>query len=456
MSAKRPNVIWILGDQHRAQALGVNGDVNVRTPHIDNMAAMGLNFQRAVSGLPLCCPFRGSMLTGKYPHHCVPGHEIAMPEGPTIANVFSDNGYRTAYIGKWHLDGHVANWGTETYHVVDRERRGGFQYWVGYDNNNSQWNCYVHGDCDLSSGHYVLDREGDPDNTPYRLDGFETDKLTDIMIDYIRAQSNEQNAVQPFFGILSVQPPHDPYFAPAEYRRHNRETIQFRPNVPDVPRIREEAGRDLAGYYAMIENLDFNVGRVVDALREENLLENTQIIFFGDHGDMHGSHGQFRKTNPYEESIRVPFIIGGHYVGETDYNCGVTDALINHVDIAPTTLGLCGITPPDWMEGFDYSFLRKRGLERQELPDSAYLQNIIPTCHWDSVDQPYRGIVTRDGYKYVTFESVPWLLFNLNEDPYEQVNLAYNSKFWELRKRLHDRLQRWIDETGDKFNLPQV
>ncbi len=81
---------------------------------------------------------------------------------------------------------------------------------------------------------------------------------------------------------------------------------------------------------------------------------------------------------------------------------------------------------------------------------------MIPTRHWDSIDRPYRGIVTRDGYKYVAFEHIPWLLFNLNEDPYEQVNLAYNSKFWELRKRLNDRLQRWIEETDDSFQLPQA
>ena len=86
---KQKNVIWILGDQHRAQALSCNGDPNVNTPNIDRLAAEGVNFRRAVSGFPLCCPFRGSMLTSRYPHHCVPGHEYPMPDGqPTIAHVF--------------------------------------------------------------------------------------------------------------------------------------------------------------------------------------------------------------------------------------------------------------------------------------------------------------------------------------------------------------------------------
>lgn len=102
----KPNVIWILGDQHRGQALGCNGDPNARTPNLDNLAENGVNFVNAVGGFPLCCPFRGSMLTSRYPHHCVPGHEYQLPpEQQTIADVFNENGYDTAYFGKWHLDG---------------------------------------------------------------------------------------------------------------------------------------------------------------------------------------------------------------------------------------------------------------------------------------------------------------------------------------------------------------
>lgn len=111
---KRSNVIWVFGDQHRAQALGCNGDGNVHTPNIDNLAAGGVHFNRALSGFPLCCPTRGSLLTGRYPHHCVPGHEHRLPEDqPTIANVFNEEGYETAYFGKWHLDGFQESEGEE-------------------------------------------------------------------------------------------------------------------------------------------------------------------------------------------------------------------------------------------------------------------------------------------------------------------------------------------------------
>ncbi len=143
----------------------------------------------------------------------------------------------------------------------------------------------------------------------------------------------------------------------------------------------------------MIENLDHNIGRVIEKLREKGMLNNTYVIFFSDHGDMLGSHGQFRKTVPYEEAVRVP-------------------ALINHVDIAPTTLGLCDIDVPQWMEGTDYSFYRLLDKENTNEPDSAFIQSVVATGHPNSIDKPWRGLVTRNGWKYVCFENMPWLLFN--------------------------------------------
>ena len=443
----RPNVIWIFGDQHRAQALGCNGDPNVYTPNIDNMAALGTNLTSAVAGFPLCCPFRGSLLTGKYPHKCVPGHEYQLPpEQPTIAHVFNEYGYKTAYFGKWHLDGFHEKMGRAAMHIVPPERRGGFQHWIGYENNNSQWDSWVHG--------------GEGENAfHYRLPGYETDELTNLLIQYIqeRGKDKKEGKETPFFAVLSVQPPHNPYVAPADTRRrYTPGQIKLRPNVPNIPAVRDAARRDLAGYYAMIENLDWNVGRIQKALEEAGLSFNTHIIFFSDHGDMHGSHGQRHKTTPYEEAIRIPFIIGGEkpvsYEGRRHGSFAVP---INHVDIAPTTLGLCNIPKPDWMEGTDYSHYRIKKQACDPEPDSAYIQSVIPTGHHDSVDKPWRGIVTRDGWKHVCFEGIPWLMFNLNEDPYEQVNLAHNTKYREERKKLYNRLAGWINDTGDSFKLPE-
>ena len=444
---KKKNVIWIFGDQHRAQALSCNGDPNVNTPNIDRLAAEGVNFNKAVSGFPICCPFRGSLLTSKYPHKCVPGHEYQMPpEMPTIANAFSENGYETAYFGKWHLDGFKESEGRAAFHNVPKERRGGFDTWIGYDNNNSQWDCWVHG------------HKKDEDVELYRLPNYETDALTDLLIDYIKEQGEnaKNNKDVNFFASLSVQPPHNPYTAPAEYmEKYNPNTLQLRPNVPDIKSIKDERLPELAGAYAMIENLDWNVGRVRTALAEAGLDFDTHIIFFSDHGDMHGSHGQRLKTNPYEESIRIPFIISGPPTGY-GHKTGKSSCLINHVDIAPTTLGLCGITKPDWMDGTDYSGFYSGNVNKAEAPDSVYLQSVIPTGHRFSIDRPWRGIITDDGWKYVVLEHQLWLLFNLTEDPYEQVNLAFNLEFRDKRKQLHDRLKQWIKDTDDEFSLVEL
>jgi arylsulfatase A-like enzyme len=437
-ATEHPNVIWFFGDQLRYHALGFAGDPNVHTPNIDRLAYEGITSTAAVAGAPLCSPFRGSLLTGRYPHHAIPGHQYPLPEGqPTIAHVFRDAGYKTAYFGKWHLDGFKEAAGLRAaMHIVPPHRRGGFDTWLGYENNNSQWDSWVHGGQEASAFHYRLPR-------------YESDALTDLLIQYLR----DQQAQQPFFAVLSVQTPHDPYVAPAEWmQRHTPAKIEFRANVPQVSWVRDRASRDLAGYYAMIENLDWNLGRIRTTLDALGLAHNTHILFFSDHGDMHGSHGQFLKTSPWEEAIRVPFIMGGH-LPQYGHDQDFLPLLVNHVDIAPTTLGLCGIQPPQWMEGMDYSGYRIIRTTTPDYPDSAYLQIPVPTRHPNSVDRPFRGIVTQDGWKYVVLEHQPWLMFDLNTDPHEFVNLAHNTGFAHQRRRLHERLRQWIESSGDTFTL---
>ena len=441
----RKNVIWIVTDQQRAESLSINGSCNSSTPNLVTLARTGVNFTSAVSGFPLCCPFRGSMLTGVYPHKCVPGHEYQLnPEQPTVANVFNQEGYDTFYLGKWHLDGAKESEERAGTHIVPRERRGGFKSWLGYENNNAQYDCYIHG------------HRHEVEVPIFRLPGYETDSLTDIFIDYLKERSQMD---EPFFAVLSVQPPHDPYVAPPKYQKgHTPARIKFRDNVPDVPHIKDQAARELSGYYAMIENIDDNVGRIVDILQETGLMDETHIMYFSDHGDMHGSHGQFRKTIPYQEATNIPFIISGEKRGANVVGRGTGNVdryLINHVDIAPTTLGLCDIEVPKWMEGTDYSAVRITDKKKASYPESAYIQSVIPTCHWDSINKPWRGIITADGYKYVCLEGVDWMMYDLNTDPYEQVNLAHNDCYKTLRERLNRELREWVEKTQDSFHLPE-
>lgn len=444
--AARPNVIWILGDQFRAQALACNGDPNARTPNLDRAAVNGVTFTNHLSGYPLCCPFRGSMLTSRYPNQCVPGHEFPLPAGQkTIADVFNANGYHTAYFGKWHLGGFHESNGRAAFFITDPARRGNFEEWTGYENNNSQWDSWVHGGSGASAFHY-------------RLPGYETDELTNLLLKYVKDRAAERAnpaTARPFFAVLSVQPPHDPYVAPAEYMaNYNPERLTLRPDVAHIPAVEQQVRRDLAGYYAMIENLDWNYGRVVETLEQTGLLEDTHILFFADHGDMHGSHGMFRKICPYEESIRTPFIISGGVPRYAPWKNGRLPVLSNHVDIAPTTLGLCGIRKPDWMLGADLSYHRIGKAPSSPDPDSAYLQFCVPTGQLDTPNTLYRGIVTRDGWKYVCVENRSWLQFNLNEDPYEEMNLAQLDRYRPERRKLTARLKQWVADTGDQFTIP--
>jgi arylsulfatase A-like enzyme len=439
MTRKRPNVIWYIVDQMRGQATGANGDPNVFTPNLDNMAIAGTNFQRAVSGYPLCCPFRGSMMTGKYAHnHSVKLHEDRLdPSFRTVTDVFNEDGYETIYLGKWHLAGIKEKEGRSALRTVPIEDRGRFSTWLGYDNNNSQWDCYLHGHDDGSEIEH------------YKLSGYETDSLTDMAIDRLRERSA---ADKPFFLVVWLHPPIVPNLAPASNRRYQAQQLTLRPNVPES--CEADARSLLSGYYAQIENIDENVGRLMDTLREQDLIDDTHVMFFCDHGDQMGSQGRFGKCVPYEESVRIPFLIGGGVPRiNQGRNAGNDQSLVNHVDIAPTTLGLCGIEVPDWMEGFDYSH-RRTGVNARERidlePDSAYLQLIGDR----ESSYAWRCVVTRDGWKYAAVKNGEWLLFDLNADPYEQNNLAFNTQYRQKRNEMKALLKKWIDKTGDDFSLP--
>lgn len=469
-SMKRPNIIWVFGDQHRRQQLSVAGDPNLQTPNIDQLAEYGIRFQRAYANCPLCCPARGTLLTSRHAHAMIPGHNFGLPpDTRTVAHAFGEAGYRTAWFGKWHVGGKCKLDGEgnlqwqpmpqhrsappdqprrETFDWMARDRRGGFEYWLGYENNNAPHHTWVH-------GHDESGQEIDL----HRLPGFETDSLTDLLLDYLerRAQEHAQPGGAPFFAALSVQPPHDPYSAPEGFMgRHNPARMRLPANVPAVPWVEERARREYAGACALVENLDWNLGRIRQALRRTGLDQNTIILFFSDHGDMHGSHGLFHKTNPYEEAAGIPLIIGGGLdVGGASSIRMITQAPASLIDLAPTSLGLCGISPPPWMEGVDLSgFRRPNRQTHPPAPDSVFLQLVRPTGHPDSIDRAWRGIVTSDGWKYVCFENTDWLMFNLESDPLELANLAHNTRFKEKRADLRQRLRAWVERTGDCFHVP--
>ena len=273
MQKSNTNVIWIFGDQHRGQSLGFRGDPNLSTPNLDRLAVRGKSFDEAVVNCPLCSPARGSLLTSYYPHRAVKTHGDALdPKIPTVAHAFKNHDYHTAWFGKWHVDGMVHFPGKRACdHIVPRERRGGFDTWLAYEANSDAYDTRLHG------------HDDDREVAQYSLPGFSSNVLTDQFIQHLekRAASPDASGLpQPFFAALSVQPPHNPYSTPEQWMAgKSAGRITFRPNVPDVKWVRERAARDLSGYCAAIENLDWNVGRIVDALERLGLYSNTRLPF---------------------------------------------------------------------------------------------------------------------------------------------------------------------------------
>ena len=420
----KPNVLFLLTDQWRLQALGYAGNRQVRTPHIDRLAGESVNFKHAISGYSVCCPWRASFLTGQYPlRHGVIVNDVPISGAPVgLGDAFKSAGYRTGFIGKWHVDGR----GRRNY--IPRERRLGFDYFkaleCSHDYNESAY--YAQDDADMRY-----------------WEGYDVFAQTEDALRFIQAGESDQ----PFMLVNSWGPPHNPYeTAPPEYRAlYEADEIELRENVP--PSMAAEAREDLAGYYAHCSAIDKSVGDILAALEARNLAEDTVLVFASDHGDMLGSQGMTRKQKPWEESIRVPFLL--RYPARYGRHAQETEAFLNAHDIMPTLLGVCGLPIPDSVDGRDFSPV----IDADTQPnDAALLACFHPFGEWSRAvgGREYRGIRTAR-YTYCRSLDGPWLLYDNDSDPYQQENLADRAETAELQRELDAVLQRELDAIGDEF-----
>ena len=432
---KQPNVVLVFGDQWRAQACGYAGDANVQTPHLDRLAAESANFTHAVSGCPVCTPARASLLTGQLPltHRLIVNDVCLSRDAPSIADAFSGAGYDTAYIGKWHVDGH----GRSNY--IPPERRQGFVYWkvleCTHDYNESPY--------------YAFDpNRGGESREKLTWEGYDAIAQTRDARDYIRAREGDN----PFLLVLSWGPPHAPYHtAPERYRQIYRpEAIELPGNVPETHA--DIAREQLAGYYAHCTALDDCVGDLLATLEEQGLTDDTVFVFFSDHGDMLQSHGMDKKQKPWDESIRIPFLV--RYPALLGRDGSQLDALIDLPDIMPTVLSLCGIPIPESVEGLDYSSYLRGGDDPSD--GAALLTCPHPFGQWwpGMGGRAYRGLRTRR-HTYVRVLEGYWLLYDNLEDPLQQVNLIGQREHRDLVHEMDAWLQRRLDATGDEF-LPST
>jgi len=421
----KPNIVFVIADQWRAQAFGFAGDPNVQTPHLDALQHESLNCVKAISGVSVCCPARASILTGQRPlTHGVFLNDVPLnPEGVTLAKVLQQAGYDTGYIGKWHLNGD----GRSAF--IPRERRQGFDYWKALECTH-----------DYNHSYYYADG---PEKLEW--DGYDAIAQTKDAEAYLREHAK---SAKPFFLFLSWGPPHDPYqTAPETYRaRYQADQLKLRPNVPESIGAKVRVAQ--AGYYANCTALDDCMGGLMQTLRDHGLASNTIVIFTADHGDLLGSHEAFNKQQPYDESIRVPLLL--HWPRGFGHTGRSLDALINSEDIMPTLLGLCLVPIPKTVEGLDYSGYLHGG--KNPSDDATVISSPAPFGQWtrDRGGREYRGVRTQR-YTYVRDLKGPWLLFDNECDPYQTNNLVNQPGSAKLQTKLEGTLTRKLKEQGDEF-----
>jgi arylsulfatase A-like enzyme len=423
-----PNILLILADQWRGQATGYAGDGNVKTPNIDRLAAISADLGNAVSGLPVCTPYRASLMTGQRPlTNGVFMNDVLLDTSAlTLAEVLAQNGYQTGLIGKWHLDGQY-----RLKYTPPGPRRQGFQYWKAVN-------------CDHQYNHSVY--YFNDDTTLHYWQGYDAIAETQSAKQYL---DDHKNTGKPFFLMLSWGPPHAPYHtAPEKYTEmYDSADIKLRPNVPDS--MQGRARYDLAGYYAHMSALDDMVGELIAKLKEDGLFDNTIIVFTSDHGDLLGSHGHYKKQRPYDECIRVPLLI--HYSGQDSIKNGLYKAMSNAEDIMPTLLGLSHVAIPGTVEGVDLSsYLRGRVADPKDTV--AIITCIQPFGQWTRAEggREMRGIRTPN-YTYVRDLNGPWLLFDDASDPYQMDNLIGNPAYAAVQQKLDQILQQKLKDTHDEF-----
>lgn len=424
----KPNIVFLFADQMRAQATGYGGDPNVNTPHLDRLSRESINFTGAVSNCPICTPYRACLLSGQYPlTHGLFMNDLCMPDnGNSLAQTLKRAGYDTAYVGKWHLNGHGRT------SPIPRERRQGFDYWKVLECTHDYRESFYYENDSLEKRKWK---------------GYDAFAQTEDAAQWLAGRKDRDT---PFILLVSYGTPHNPYHtAPGAYReKYDEDNLILRENVP--AELAEKARRDLAGYYAHITALDDCVERIDGALADAGLADDTIFVFTSDHGDSMESQCTvefpgINKQRPYEESIMVPLLMRVPGVEPR-----VEPTLIGAPDIMPTLLGLCGETIPDTVEGINYAPLITHGepLEREAVLIAGY----SPFADWRYArgGREFRGVRT-SRHTYVEDLNGPWLLFDNRTDPYQLTNLAGHPRHAQVESGLKKLLTKELEERKDPF-----
>jgi arylsulfatase len=458
----QPNILWICTDQQRWDTIAALGNQHIRTPNIDRLVAEGVAFTHTYCQSPICTPSRASFLTGMYAstvHACMNGNDYWAEAAPLVTKLLKDAGYDCGLAGKFHLAG-------AAYRLEPRPVDDGYRVFDWSHDPNDRWPTgHAYADWVHSQGYNLAELHKQPEGIPPHL--HQTTWCADRAIAFM-----QEERTTPWLMSVNIFDPHAPFNPPKEYlERYDAGSLPgpyFQES--DLAAQAKLAGVDFqhparrpeefnarqiqAAYYAMIELIDHNVGRMLDALEASGQRENTVIIFMSDHGETLGDHGLLLKGNRfYEGLVRVPLII----VWPEHFPAGmVSDALVELTDLAPTLLGLAGIPQPPRMQGRSLLPLLTEAIDAEQHRDYVrceYYRALNPEgpgagegdfgCHFGTM------LRTRT-HKLCVYHGHPHgELFDLVQDPFEFNNLwdepTYAAIRFELLKQSFDALVFAVD-----------
>lgn len=450
---QRPNLLIIMTDQYRGNALGCLGKEPVRTPHLDALAATGVCFSNAISNYPVSSPSRAMLMTGMYPlnnkvtancNSANTPYGVELPQSVICwSDVLKAQGYHTGYIGKWHLDAPYKpyipvsnNRGKVAWNEWCKpERRHGFDYWLSYGTYDRHLRpMYWSTNAPRDSFFYV--NQWGPE--------YEADRALEFF-------ARQQGSEQPFALVVSMNPPHTGYEqVPDRYKKMyaDLDVESYCNSRPDIPakgtRMGDHYRNNVRNYYACITGVDEQVGRILEGLQRAGLADNTIVVFTSDHGNCLGIHNQVTKNNYYEDSMRIPLIISwpGHLASRMDSRLQISIA-----DLYPTLLSMMGMGSliPDEVETHDLSKQVMSG--KGKSPDQPYYR-IEP----NDLTTGLRGLRTAT-YTYVVEAKngkvSQEILFDRQHDPYEMRNIAAEQH--QVAQKLRKQLKAWLQQTHDPF-----
>ena len=424
----QPNVIIFFTDQQRADTTGVHGNPMGLTDNFDRMAATGTNCYNTFTCQPVCLPARIALQTGRYASQADTynnGGELPV-DALTLGHRFRDAGYKTGYIGKWHM---------AKKNPVPPECRSGYDFWLGGNAVESFSDSYAS---------HLYDDNGSRVDMP----GYRADSYADAAISFI-----DENKSKPFFLMTSWLEPHfqncsDDFPAPEGYEEKYTGCCW---TPPDLQSLGGSSARHLPGYYGMVKRLDECLGRIRDALRSMDLLDNTVIVFTSDHGCHFKTRNREYKRSCHDSSTRIPMAFSGPGFDRG----GRLDQMISLVDLPPTLLDACDIQVPSDMQGYSIMpLIRQDSSAEEEWPeevliefcDNPYIGRAVRTHRWTySVKRTVAGLDVENDWEF-TEE----YLYDNKADPWQQDNLIANKAYIGVKSIMRERLLRRMVEAGEQ------